>query len=330
MSTSRPGVLQPEQRPRSSRAGSDPASPPKSEKRSGPAGALVSSFHTSALSEKASVLLPWLIGRVGARIQIGSFYLPGGGAASLSAVPLEGVLSGLLITMFSPGSLPSLTVCYTGNVEVKTGTEQPPQSAGATLLPVNKVGSTLWPLNGCVRASEVDGDSERVRGRQTGERATKCSLFTINTSSTSKHQTVSRMCKCKFTFILMRLHFLKLLQCLFSVIPVHLLPETLEPDREQCAAEKQRCIASMSAESLAGALEVVLSKASVVDHCLSLSMLFHSRRGGKKPYVVTSVTSVSCCKDRAQRKTFTEQNTNYFRPQCQHFVNKLAHMVLVS
>lgn len=91
-----------------------------SKKRSRPGDALVFSLHTSPRYEKAwVVLLGWLVGSVQGPDRIFLFAQRQG---CLSISPTSGGgLSGLLITMFSPVSLPSLTGCYTGKWESRLG-----------------------------------------------------------------------------------------------------------------------------------------------------------------------------------------------------------------
>lgn len=91
-----------------------------SKKRSRPGDALVSSLHTSPLLEKASLLLlGWLAGSVQEPDMI-FLFAQWRGCFSISATS-GGGLSGLLITMFSPASLPSLMVCYTSKWESRLG-----------------------------------------------------------------------------------------------------------------------------------------------------------------------------------------------------------------
>lgn len=93
--------------------GPDPASSLQnpSKKESRPGEALVFSFHTSSLFKKASVLLlGWLPVSVQGPDRI-FLFAQRRGCLSISATS-GGGLSGLLITVFSPASLPSLTACY--------------------------------------------------------------------------------------------------------------------------------------------------------------------------------------------------------------------------
>lgn len=125
---------------------------------------------------------------------------------------------------------------------VKAGAEQPLQSAGPTLLLVNKIGSVCFydssAMCVCERGRQRERERTRELERETGKRAKKkkkSSLFTTNTSSITKQISldlhVYEHASNAFNKI-----FHTPVQCSLSpvftaLLPVHLSLESRQPDK---------------------------------------------------------------------------------------------------